>query len=103
MKDDHCGDIDYTQLKRRSFFGRLLFGVATITGLAGLLTGLRVLSPNVLYETPKKIKVGMPKEIQVGVTYFKEAKAFVFKELIITFSTPTSCSTPINSKALLPF
>lgn len=80
MKDNHCGDIDYTQLKRRSFFGRLLFGVATITGLAGLLTGLRVLSPNVLYETPKKIKVGMPEEIQIGVTYFKEAKAFVFKE-----------------------
>ncbi len=80
MNDHHGDDINCTRLKRRTFFGRLLYGAAGITGLAGFLTGLRVLSPNVLYESPKKIKVGMPDEVQEGVTFFKEAKAFVFKE-----------------------
>lgn len=67
-------------LERRTFFGRLLFGVAGLTGLAGFLAGLRSLSPNVLYEPSKKIKVGTPDKIQDGVTFFKEARAFISKE-----------------------
>jgi len=66
--------------ERRTFFGRMLFGIAGLTGLTGILAGLRSLSPNVLYEPSSKIKVGVPDKIQNGVTFFKEARAFVYKE-----------------------
>jgi len=75
-----CEETDSRHLKRRTFFGRLLFGIATLTGLAGILAALRSLSPNVLYEPPKKIKVGLPDNIQDGVTFFKEARAFIIRE-----------------------
>jgi cytochrome b6-f complex iron-sulfur subunit len=37
------------------------------------------LIPNVLYEPSKKVKIGALDLIPEGVTFFKEAKAFVFK------------------------
>lgn len=74
-----CEPTGRTCPERRTFLGRLLLTLTGLTGLAGLLAWLRVLSPNVLYEPPKKIKVGPPDTIQEGITFFKEAKAFVFK------------------------
>lgn len=75
-----CEETNGQNLERRTYFGRLLLGVAGLTGLVWIWAGMRSLSPNVLYEPSKKIKVGLPNKIQDGVTFFKEARAFVFKE-----------------------
>jgi len=40
----------------------------------------RSLVPNVLYEPPKKFKVGSPEDFQQGVTYIDKHRLYVFRD-----------------------
>ncbi len=65
---------------RRSFFGRLALWIGALAFGGSVWAAVRSLEPNVLYEPSKKVKVGSPKGIPDGVTFFKDARAFVFKK-----------------------
>jgi menaquinol-cytochrome c reductase iron-sulfur subunit len=65
---------------RRTFLTWLTGG---IVGLGALFAGwplFRSLAPNVLYEPPKRMRVGAPDRFQEGVTYLEKERLYVFKE-----------------------
>ncbi|MFQ5655458.1 MAG: ubiquinol-cytochrome c reductase iron-sulfur subunit [Planctomycetota bacterium] len=65
---------------RRSFLTRCAGGA---TGAGALVSGwpfFRCLVPNVLYEAPKRFKIGLPERFQEGVTFLDERRIFLFKE-----------------------
>ena len=65
---------------RRTFLTWLTGG---IVGLGTVVAGwpfFRSLAPNVLYEPPKRMKVGDPGRFQEGVTYLEKQRLYVFKE-----------------------
>ena len=68
------------QQTRRSFLGKLTLWIGGLGLVGSVLAAVRALVPNVLYEPSKKVKVGSPEFIPDGVTFFKDAKAFVFKK-----------------------
>ena len=57
-------------------------------GLAGVLAGfggftvqlLRSLLPNVLYEPPRRFKVGRPDQMAEGMTFLNDKRLYIFKE-----------------------
>jgi menaquinol-cytochrome c reductase iron-sulfur subunit len=65
---------------RRSFLETL--------GVGGMLAGLigfsyqsfRSLIPNVLYEPPRKFKIGTPAGLAEGMTFLEDKRLYVFKE-----------------------
>ena len=65
---------------RRSF---LIKAAAAILGggfILSLWPYLRSLAPNVLYEPPKKFKIGVPDDFPQGVVFLDEHKIFLFRD-----------------------
>jgi menaquinol-cytochrome c reductase iron-sulfur subunit len=70
----------FSNESRRTFLQKL--------GLGGMLVGIvgftyqsfRSLIPNVLYETPKRFKIGSPASLAEGSTFMEDKKIYVFKE-----------------------
>jgi cytochrome b6-f complex iron-sulfur subunit len=65
---------------RRSFLARFS---GILVALAGVVTAwplFRSLVPNVVYEPPKKFKIGDPQRFQQGVTYLDEHRVYVFRD-----------------------
>jgi len=71
---------DSREPTRRSFLGKLALWIGGIATAGSVFAAVRSLKPNVLYEPSKKVKVGSPDFIPDGVTFFKDARAFVFKK-----------------------
>jgi menaquinol-cytochrome c reductase iron-sulfur subunit len=65
---------------RRKFLDRLGLGtlLAAIGGQATLM--LRALVPNVLYESPRRFKIGQPDQFPQGVTFLEDQRLFIFRE-----------------------
>ncbi len=69
-----------TSQSRRSFLGRVAVG-SLLLGLAGqAFAYLRSLVPNVLYEVPRRFKIGRPSELSEGEHFYDAQRVFVFKE-----------------------
>ena len=68
------------ETSRRSFLTKLSLWIGGIAAGGSVFAAVRSLIPNVLYEPSKKIKVGTLDFIPEGVTFFRDAKAFVFKQ-----------------------
>jgi cytochrome b6-f complex iron-sulfur subunit len=65
---------------RRSFLQMLGLG-GMIAGLAGFsLQSFRSLIPNVLYEPPKRFKIGTPAALAEGMTFLEDKRLYVFRE-----------------------
>jgi menaquinol-cytochrome c reductase iron-sulfur subunit len=65
---------------RRSFLQKLGFW-SLLTGLAGLgYQTFRSLIPNVLYEPPKKFKIGNPDNLPEGITFLEHRRLYLFRE-----------------------
>lgn len=65
---------------RRTFLKRVGVG-ALLAGLAGeVLAAVRALIPNVLYEAPRKFKIGTPAGFAEGVTYIEDRRLFVGRD-----------------------
>ena len=77
---------------RRSFVARL--GVsATVMALAGqAFAYLRSLKPNVLYEEPRKFKVGTPDQFGEGGKFLEDKRLFVFKERNTFYAISAACT-----------
>jgi len=65
---------------RRHFLARFTGGLVAFGGLIVGWPLLRSLSPNVLYEPPKRFKVGVPDDFQQGVTYVDKHRLYMFKD-----------------------
>lgn len=65
---------------RRSFLQKLGLG-SMLAALAGLgFQSFRSLVPNVLYEPPRKFKIGVPSNLAEGMTFLEESRMYIFKE-----------------------
>lgn len=64
---------------RRSFLVRLGIG-ATLAAIAGQIYAfIRSLVPNVLYEEPRRFKVGPPDQFSEGVQFLEDKRVFIFR------------------------
>ena len=77
---------------RRSFLEKLGFG-GVLLGLFGIgYQSIRSLIPNILYEPPKKFKIGLPTELAEGVTFIEEKHLYVFREGKSFFAISGTCT-----------
>jgi cytochrome b6-f complex iron-sulfur subunit len=65
---------------RRTLLSKLGIGVlvASAVGLANAF--VRSLVPNVLYEPPRRFKIGSPEKFPEGATYLEDSRLFVFRD-----------------------
>lgn len=65
---------------RRAFLKKLGTGssFAAIVGIT--YQSIRSLLPNVLYESPRKFKIGLPNQLADGMTFLEDQRLYVFKE-----------------------
>jgi len=64
---------------RRGFLKKLIAGLFGLGFLAGTWTFLRSLVPNVLYEPPRRFKIGAPSNFQSGVHFLDQHRLFVVR------------------------
>jgi menaquinol-cytochrome c reductase iron-sulfur subunit len=65
---------------RREFLQKLGVGSA-LAAIAGVTyQSIRSLVPNVLYESPRKFKIGTPSQLADGMTFLEDQRLYVFKE-----------------------
>lgn len=77
---------------RRSFLQKLGTG-AVMIGLGGFTyQSLRSLVPNVLYEAPKRFKIGTPGSLAEGMTFLEDKRLYVFKEGKSVYAISGSCT-----------
>jgi cytochrome b6-f complex iron-sulfur subunit len=77
---------------RRSFIVRFGLG-GMVAGLAGLgFQSFRSLIPNVLYESPKKFKVGLPTSLAEGMTFLEDKRLYVFREGKAFYAISGACT-----------
>jgi menaquinol-cytochrome c reductase iron-sulfur subunit len=88
-----AGDRDTPKsASRRSFIERLGVG-ATILGLTGqALAYIRSLKPNVLYEEPRRFKVGTPDQFGEGGKFLEDKRIFIFKERNTFYAVSAACT-----------
>ncbi len=65
---------------RRGFLERLTAVAAAVGALIAGWPLFRSLVPNVLYEPPKKFRIGSPDGFQEGVTFLEQHRIFLFRE-----------------------
>lgn len=65
---------------RRSFLEKLGLGGILVSMAGVAFQSFRSLIPNVLYEPPKRFKIGQPSSLADGVTFLEEKRLYVFKE-----------------------
>jgi len=66
--------------ERRSFLGKLTFGVISLGIFGQGWTYIRSLAPNILYEPPKIFKVGLPQDLTEGISFIESQRVFVIRE-----------------------
>ncbi len=76
---------------RRSFFHRVGLG-ALFAAVGGQSYGLfRSLVPNVLYEEPRRFKVGLPADFAEGSTFLDDRRVFIFREKNTYYAMSAAC------------
>ncbi len=73
-------EVSSEKLERRAFIGKVSLVAVTGALLAQGFYYLRSLIPNVLYEKPRRAKIGMPERFADGYTYVEEQNVFIVKE-----------------------
>ena len=77
---------------RRSFLQKL-GAAAALVGLGGFAyQAFRSLVPNVLYEAPKRFKIGSPASLAEGVTFLEDKRLYVFKEGKSVYAISAACT-----------
>jgi len=65
---------------RRSFLGKLTFGAFALAFIGQGWTYFRSLIPNVLYEPPRKFKIGNPDLYAEGINAIEEQGIFIIRQ-----------------------
>jgi len=77
---------------RRSFLQKL-GRAAVLTAIGGFVyQSIRSLVPNVLYEPPRRFKIGIPSALAEGATFLEEKRLYVFKEGNSFYAISGSCT-----------
>ncbi len=77
---------------RRSFLARLGIG-ATLLAVAGQTYAfLRSLVPNVLYEEPRRFKVGTPDQFGEGGKFLEDKRLFLFRQRNTFYAISAACT-----------
>lgn len=72
--DDLRVPVDREELERRRFFALLGSGALGLTGLGTIVTGVRYLEPDVLYEEDGPFEVGRPETVPLGMVLLSRAR-----------------------------
>jgi menaquinol-cytochrome c reductase iron-sulfur subunit len=76
---------------RRSFVQKLGL-MSILAGIGGFsYQAFRSLVPNVLYEAPKRFKIGNPTALAEGATFLEERRLYVFKEGKSFYAISAAC------------
>lgn len=65
---------------RRSFLAKLTLGLFSVGLLGQGWTYLRAMIPNILYEPPKRFKVGLPSELAEGVNFIDSHRVYIIRK-----------------------
>ncbi|MEK6754976.1 MAG: ubiquinol-cytochrome c reductase iron-sulfur subunit [Bacteroidota bacterium] len=65
---------------RRAFLQKLGAGGSLAAIVGNTYQSIRSLLPNVLYESPRKFKIGLPNQLADGMTFLEDQRLYVFKE-----------------------
>jgi menaquinol-cytochrome c reductase iron-sulfur subunit len=77
---------------RRSFLARIGL-TATLLGLAGQAFALlRSLVPNVLYEAPRRFKIGTPDKFGEGSVFLEDRHLFIFRQKNTFYAMSAVCT-----------
>jgi menaquinol-cytochrome c reductase iron-sulfur subunit len=90
-----------TNNSRRGFLKRLGQGGIFLAFGAHLYVYIRSLFPNVLYEPPKRIKIGDPQQFPEGIKFLKGQRLYVFNNgsrfhAISAVCTHLGCTVKVN-------
>jgi cytochrome b6-f complex iron-sulfur subunit len=77
---------------RRSFLTKFAQGLLGFGILASIWPYLRSLVPNVLYEPPRRFKIGNPSKFFQGVTYIEDRRVFIFRDGNAFYSISGVCT-----------
>lgn len=77
---------------RRSFLQKLGLG-SLLAGLFGFgYQSFRSLIPNVVYEAPRKFKIGIPTQLADGVTFLEDKHLYIFREGKSFYAVSGTCT-----------
>lgn len=83
---------DKSQINRRNFLSRLGFG-SILASFAGMsFSFMRSLVPNVLYEPPRRFKVGTPDSFAEGVKFLADERLYIFHEGRSYYAISAACT-----------
>jgi menaquinol-cytochrome c reductase iron-sulfur subunit len=86
-------DLEAThQARRRSFLSKIGLG-STLLAFAGqTFAFLRSLVPNVLYEEPRRFKVGAAAQFGEGAKFLEDKRVFIFRERNTFYAISAICT-----------
>jgi cytochrome b6-f complex iron-sulfur subunit len=79
-------------LSRGAFLGQLTIGALAIAGITPLAMSVRSVVPNVLYEPPRRMKVGSLDRFTDGATFLPKQRVFIFREAATLYSISARCT-----------
>ena len=77
---------------RRQVLVKLGFGAGVVALGAQAVAALRSLAPNVSYDAPTTVKIGMPNEFPDGMKFLPDERLFVFREGKIFHAISAVCT-----------
>ncbi len=86
-------------MKRRRFLSLSAVGAAGTIAAAGAAAGalVRMLVPDVYYESPRKLKIGYPSDFPSGApTFLAEERLYVFRDPALGFSAASAVCTHLG-------
>ena len=86
------GKVSDSGSDRREFFVRLGIGGGVAALGAQAVASLRSLVPNVSYDAPTTVKLGMPAEFPDGMKFLPDQRLFVFREGNIFHAVSAVCT-----------
>jgi cytochrome b6-f complex iron-sulfur subunit len=73
-------DQDSKKTNRRSFLGKLAVALFSIGIIGQGWTYFRSLVPNILYEPPKRFKIGKPGKFAEGVNFLEDQRVYILRK-----------------------
>ncbi|MFN8007788.1 MAG: ubiquinol-cytochrome c reductase iron-sulfur subunit [Terriglobia bacterium] len=77
---------------RRLFLGRIGLGATLLALAAQAYAYMRSLLPNVLYEEPKRFKIGLPTQYGEGARFLEEKRVYIFRERNTFYAISAVCT-----------
>ncbi len=81
-----------SKTNRRSFLARLGLGATLLAVASQAYAFLRSLVPNVLYEPPRRFKVGLPDQFGEGGKFLEDKRLFIFRQRNTFYSISAVCT-----------